>query len=173
MKKATLTLLMLVAFSYLYHANSKDMTKIGKSQRVHGYSKHPLYKIYCNMMSRCYNPGMDRYKNYGGRGIKVCDEWKERGDEFVKWGLSNGWQPGLSIERINIDGDYSPDNCKFIPIGQQYLNKTTTKLITVDGVTKPFRAWARFYGMDQGTLHYQMKKRPIEYCLVNKTQSKE
>jgi hypothetical protein len=77
------------------------------------------------MMQRCYKPKVERYPHYGGRGITVCNEWHEFSN-FYEWSLNNGWVVGLSIERIDNDKGYSPDNCKYIPIYEQHLNKTNT-----------------------------------------------
>lgn len=74
-----------------------------------------LYRIYSGMKLRCFNPNNDRWKNYGGRGITVCDEWldKEHGyDNFKQWALNNGYDKSLSLDRIDVNGNYTPDNCR-------------------------------------------------------------
>ena len=95
------------------------------------------------MIRRCTNPRRKSYKDYGGRGIYVCDEWIQNHNSFVQWALENGWVPGASIDRIDNDGPYAPDNCRFVldPKTQQN-NKTTSVVFTVDGITATVAQWA-------------------------------
>jgi len=99
----------------------------------HGLSKHPLYRKWCDMKKRCYNPKSDRYKNYGALGIKVCDEWREDFSAFYHWSILSGWEHGLSIERIDIKLDYTSDNCKYIPYSEQCYNKSTSLMVEWKG----------------------------------------
>ena len=85
-----------------------------KYGETHGLSKTKLYKIWLNMKSRCYNKTATRYERYGGRGIFVCDEWKNNFMNFYNWACNNGYIEGLSIERIDINDGYYPQNCKWI-----------------------------------------------------------
>ena len=80
----------------------------------HGFTHHPVYKVWKKMKSRCYNPNHIRYCDWGGRGIRVGKEWKHNAGAFCKWALSNGWETGLTIDRIENDGNYEPSNCRFI-----------------------------------------------------------
>lgn len=81
----------------------------------HGYAnKHPLYKTWKNMKQRCYNPNNQDFKTYGGNGVGLCAEWKDNAGAFINWALKAKWTPGLSIDRMNPDADYSPDNCRFL-----------------------------------------------------------
>lgn len=84
----------------------------------HGLEKHPLRAIWKAMLQRCYNPKNKFYKNYGGRGINACYEWSGSLPQFYEWALKNGWQKGLSIDRINNDGNYEPKNCRWITIAE-------------------------------------------------------
>ena len=80
----------------------------------HGLYYHPLYRVWAGMKHRCGNEDADYYKDYGGRGISVCDEWIENPKSFIKWALSHGWEKGLEIDRENNDGNYTPNNCRFV-----------------------------------------------------------
>lgn len=86
-----------------------------------------FYNSWCNMKQRCLNPNHPKYKNYGGRGIKVCNEWLTSSG-FFEWALSNGWKEGLQIDRIDNDGDYCPDNCRWVGISENSRKKRTTKI---------------------------------------------
>lgn len=100
----------------------------GRGGVTHNLSKHPLYRTYTNMKSRCYNKNNKYYKHYGNRGIKICEEWLSNFKNFYKWAVSNGWEHKLTIERLNNDGDYSPFNCAWVDRAVQCRNQTTTKL---------------------------------------------
>ena len=94
----------------------------GRSTKIFR-SDHPLYKKWIGMKTRCYNPRATSYEDYGGRGIKVCDEWLRSSDDFILWGLRNGWKEGLQIDRIDNDKNYSPDNCRFVTLQENLKNK--------------------------------------------------
>lgn len=98
----------------------KDMAE---KNVTHGMSKTRLYNCYKGMMSRCYREKDIHYNAYGGRGIKICDEWKNNSKAFIDWALANGYQDDLTIERINVNGNYEPSNCTWIPMKEQYKNK--------------------------------------------------
>ena len=85
-----------------------------KKTRRHGLSKHPLYNACYNMLQRCYNDKHPSFSDYGGRGVKVCKEWKNNPISFIEWGLASGWRKGLQLDRIDNDEGYSPNNCRFI-----------------------------------------------------------
>lgn len=90
---------------------NKHLTKHGFATKD---GKHPLYRTWRNIKHRCINEKGSDYKYYGGRGISICEEWKNNFVEFYNWAMKNNWVLGLSIDRINNDKDYEPDNCRFI-----------------------------------------------------------
>lgn len=104
------------------------------------------------MKSRCLNPKSARYNCYGGRGIKVCDRWLESFENFYTDMLST-WKQGLTLERINNDGNYEPSNCKWATLKEQGNNRSTNTKITYKGRTQNISEWAREYGIkNPGTL---------------------
>ena len=98
----------------------------------HGFNRrsfrHPLYKTWLNMKTRCVNPKRHTWKNYGGRGISLCAKWFNDPKAFITWALDHGWKPGLTIERKNNNAGYSPGNCTWIPPSKQQRNAQRTKL---------------------------------------------
>lgn len=101
--------------------------------RTHGFSNSKLHGVWATMKARCYNDTQDSYKFYGGRGIKVCDEWREDFVPFLNWAMENGYEEGLSLDRINPDVDYGPDNCRWATSKQQARNKRNTNYINYAG----------------------------------------
>lgn len=112
----------------------------------HGMTKHPIYPIWRSMMSRCYNSKQERYRNYGGRGIKVCDEWHDP-RVFIDWAEKHGYKTGLFIERIDVNSWYSPDNCTWITLAEQHYNKTTNVFHEYNGERLTTMQWQRRLGI--------------------------
>lgn len=108
----------------------------GKASITHGLRRHPLYRVWANMKNRCYNTASERYLDWGGRGICVCDEWLEF-SVFHAWGVSNGYKKGLTIERIDNDGNYCPSNCRWATLTEQANNKRNTLKVVYKGVLQP------------------------------------
>lgn len=94
-----------------------------KTKTTHGASTTRLYMRYRSMINRCYYPKRREYPLYGGRGIKVCDEWRNSYEAFQKWALNNGYADNLSLDRIDVNGGYNPSNCRWATIAQQQRNK--------------------------------------------------
>lgn len=90
----------------------------GKASRTHGETKTALYRVWCGMKTRTENPNCDHYEWYGKRGIKVCEEWKESFTAFRNWALENGYKKGLSIDRIDNNLGYAPNNCRWITVSE-------------------------------------------------------
>ena len=102
--------------------------KIAKETHTkHGLMNHPIYIIWKGMKQRCSNPNTRNYHRWGGRGIEVCKEWINDFKVFYDWSMSNGWKKGLQIDRINNDGNYYPDNCRFVTHFQNQQNKSNRR----------------------------------------------
>ena len=100
---------------------------------THGLIDHPLYSVYQGIKGRCYQKSNRTYENYGGRGIRMCDEWHNDPSAFIKWAEDAGWSPGLTIDRLDNDKDYGPDNCKISTMKEQARNRRTTQKIMYNG----------------------------------------
>lgn len=121
-------------------------------ERLTEKQRHILQQKLCDMKRRCYNPEEKLYKDYGGRGIKVCDEWmdkKEGHSNFQKWAVENGWEEGRSIDRIDVNGNYEPSNCRWATPEEQANNRRNNNYVTINGVTKTTSEWARQIGISQ------------------------
>lgn len=116
----------------------------GDRNVTHGLWKtnERLYNIWKCMHARCYDSTSTKWNRYGGRGISVCDEWHDAAT-FAKWANSAGYSQSLTIERIDVNGNYHPDNCCWIPAGLQADNRTTAVVLTAWGETKPLREWVK------------------------------
>lgn len=131
---------------------------------IHGLSNHPLQKVYTGIMTRCYNPNCRSYKNYGAKGIYVCDEWRSSYPAFVEWCIEKGYEHDLlpngrnrlSIDRIDPNGPYSPENCRFVTSLEQANNKTTTRYITLNSETHSLAEWSRITGIKRSTISYRL-----------------
>ena len=118
----------------------------------HGMSHTKLYGVYSTMMQRCNNSNDKAYAGYGGRGIKVCDEWSHSFTSFATWALSNGYGDGLSIDRIDNDGNYCPENCRWTTIEVQSNNRRVTKYRFIDGDRVPYSYLVKTYSISRAKL---------------------
>lgn len=131
--------------------------------KTHGYSVSSgvdknIYQIWKGMKARCYNQNNQMYHLYGGRGIGICHEWINDAKAFHDWALSNGYTRGLSIERIDVNSDYNPQNCKWIPVSKQNLNKRNSIYLEIGGKQKLLVDVAREYNISYHTLYSRLKK---------------
>jgi hypothetical protein len=120
----------------------ETVRETGKSNATHSEShsnRTRLYTIWCGMRQRCNNPNKEAFKHYGGKGVTVCPEW-EKYSEFKKWALANGYADNLCIDRIDSNGNYAPDNCRWITASENTArankNHTSRKVIRGEGLSK-------------------------------------
>jgi len=132
-----------------------------------GEKIHPIYQTWCGMLQRCENPCDDAYKNYGFRGIKVCDEW-HKFIPFCDWALASGWQKKLQLDRINNNGNYEPGNCRWVTPQENSRNRRSNRMITFAGKTQCIAAWADDIGIEYCTLSSRINRYrwPIERALT-------
>jgi hypothetical protein len=133
-----------------------------KRIQKHGMAKansahrHRLYKIWSGMKTRCHNKNEKAYKNYGGRGITVCDEWLKF-EPFYEWATKNGYYDTLEIDRIDNNGNYEPSNCRWVTSRENQLNKRNNRLITINGVTKTITEWSELSGINLRSLETRLR----------------
>ena len=127
------------------------------SSYKHGQFGTRLYNTWAHMKQRCYNTKNASYQHYGAKGIIVCDEWQEF-IPFYDWAMANGYQDDLTIDRIDVNGNYEPNNCRWANIEQQNNNKSDTKLITYNGKTQSLTKWAKELNIKTTTLNARIYK---------------
>lgn len=126
----------------LYHMN-KDI-------------RRKLHKIYLHMKERCYDPSDRRYADWGGRGIHICDEWLNNKEDFFEWSIQNGYKEGLSIDRIDNDKDYSPENCRWVTLKENNQNRRSSIFYTINGETKNLQQWCNEYGVSRSMVNRRL-----------------
>lgn len=146
-----------------------------KGNKVHGLSSSRLYNIWVNMRQRCYNPKNRAYDRYGGRGITVCDEWKDNFQTFYSWAISNGYDPDLSIDRIDNDRGYSPENCRWATSSEQARNRRSDHLITFQGETRTMVEWVEEMKIPINILSLRIVRYnwPVERALTEPVHTKK
>lgn len=142
-----------------------------EKKETHRESKTRLYNIYYNMRKRCENENAVNYENYGGRGITVCDLWRNSYEAFSDWAHRNGYTDKLTLDRIDSNGNYSPDNCRWVTYKEQGLNTRANNRITFNGETLTVTEWADKLGIKRATLCTRLKTYgwPVERALTEPT----
>lgn len=143
-------------------------------RKTHGKSETRLYRVWRGVKSRCYNPNSTGYEYYGGRGVTVCDEWLgENGFEnFYKWSYLNGYNENAekyicTLDRIDVNGNYEPSNCRWVSMKEQDNNKRTNKYIEFNGEKKTLSQWCDEFGVNKKMARYRFNHGwGIEDCLL-------
>lgn len=131
---------------------------LAESHITHGQSKSRMYNIWFNMKCRCHKETAPDYSRYGGRGIMVCDEWRDGFQAFYDWAMANGYQENLSIDRIDSNGNYCPENCRWVDSKVQNNNTRRNHYITYNGETLTIAQWSERCGISKNTLHSRLIK---------------
>lgn len=140
-----------------------------KLRATHKLSKTRIYKVWQDMKARCYNKNNKFYDSYGKRGISVCQEWRNSFEEFHKWAESTGYSDSLTLDRIDVNGNYNPENCKWSTIYEQASNRRTTHYVTYHGETDSFDNMCRKLNVNSKTIRGRMrsKNRTFEEAIDN------
>lgn len=150
--------IVIVDFDSLKNGSTTSCGCYGKEQRLkvntkHGLSHSRIKRIYNNMHSRCDNPNTPKFKNHGGRGIKVCDEWSGKNGfiNFYKWAINNGYSDDLTLDRQDNNGNYKPSNCRWVDQDTQHENRRVTRYFEINGESKMAKNWCKEYGININT----------------------
>ena len=146
-----------------------------KSRITHDLSDHPLYKTWQNMKNRCYLTTHPSYKGYGARGITVCEDWRVDFVTFYEWSISNGWGEGLSIDRIDVNGNYEPSNCRWVDDSVQANNKRKTLKFNYNGQLRTITELAEIANMPRYNIYNRLIRYgwSVERTMSTPIQSKE
>lgn len=153
----------------------------GDVHRKHGLRQTSLYSTWKGIKNRCYNRNANNYKNYGAKNIKMCPEWKDDFTSFYNWAINNGYKDNESqdynekytIERIDVNKDYSPENCKWIKFKEQVVNKSNHAYLTYNGQTKYYAEWEKEFNLPKGTIRGRLRNNwSIEKTLLTPVKHK-
>lgn len=141
------------------HALKQGFTKsCGCISKKHGKTKTRLFNIWVNMRQRCYNSKIPEFHLWGGKGVAVCDEWRNDFKTFYDWAMSNGYTDELTIDRIDNNGNYEPSNCRWVTAKAQAMNLSSNHKITINGKTKTLCEWLEVAPITASTYHKRKKK---------------
>lgn len=143
---------------------AKEVSVRNGLKKKHGMTKTRIHRIWSQIKTRCFNSKDEHFKDYGGRGITICDEWKNSFESFYEWSMANGYEDNLTIDRIDVNGNYCPENCRWATMKEQNDNKRNTVLLTFEGETRTLGEWSEITGIKYVTLFWRYKagKTPSE-----------
>lgn len=136
----------------------KNKLNLSKANYKHGLSDSRIYNIYICMKERCYNKNSTSYENYGGRGITICQEWLDDFMNFYNWSMENGYEDGLSIDRIDSNGNYEPNNCRWETSKTQNNNTRKNRIICYEGKNNSVSEWSRITGIKRSTINARLNR---------------
>ena len=143
------------------------MRRHGEYHKIHGQTGTRLHRIWKDMKTRCTNPNAINYDNYGGRGISVCEEWRKDSYAFREWAVANGYCDDLTLDRIDVNGNYCPENCRWVTRKEQNNNRRDNRKLTFNGRTQSIPEWAEELGLSYGGLYDRLRRGlPIEMVLA-------
>lgn len=132
-------------------------TNCGCVRRTHGMDGSKIHRLWSYMKERCNSENHKSYEDYGGRGITYHEEW-EGFIPFMEWATANGYEEGLTLDRIDVNGNYEPSNCRFITNLEQQRNKRTSRYVTINDETKTVSAWAEQCGVSRQTIRARLER---------------
>lgn len=138
--------------SRLRNGNTRSCGCSKGRQIKHGKTHTRMYGVYKRMKNRCYNKNNPKYSDYGARGIVVCDEWLDDFMNFYNWAINNGYRDDLTIDRMDNDGDYEPNNCRWATPKQQANNTRRNIFLTYNGKTQTMQQWAEELNINYSTI---------------------
>jgi hypothetical protein len=164
-------------FGLKYNSKSEHMQKL-INLGIYDKDKYTrIRNILVKIKDRCYNIKCYAYENYGGRGIRLCDEWLNNPSNFYIWSLNNGYSDDLSIDRIDNNGNYEPDNCRWVSMFIQANNRRNNHLVTIDGETKTIMEWSKYFKIPYDTLKNRVNKgwreEDLNMSVINKKSCKQ
>ena len=145
------------------------ITTLKRVMTKHGGRKTRIYGIFKGMCARCYNDHNPAYHYYGGKGVKICDEWKNDFAKFREWSFENGYDETSSIDRINPNGGYCPENCRWVSPQKQQNNKLNSAFLTIDGEKLTICEWAEKTNTNKQTLHSKFHRLLNQLSISNAT----
>lgn len=156
-----------IRFDYVINGRTKscgcyrkdNARKQSKELETHHLSNTRLFEIHRAMKRRCYDKSTEHYNNYGARGIKVCDEWLNSLESFAKWSYANGYNDTLTIDRIDNNGNYEPNNCRWVDQQTQQNNKRNNIKIEHNGKIKTIAQWSKELNISYGKLYSRIVKK--------------
>ena len=134
----------------------KSLENRTKARTTHHLSGTRIYRIWRGMKTRCENQSDYHYKLYGGRGITICDEWRTF-ESFYQWAINNGYKETLTLDRIDVNGNYEPNNCKWATQKEQSNNTRRNRRIVHNGILHTLSEWAQITNIQPSTLAYRIK----------------
>lgn len=129
-------------------------------------SKLKIYGVWEGMKARCYNINNKHYYNYGGRGITICKNWIENSKDFVKWAFSNGYKEGLTLDRIDNNGAYCPENCRWVDRKMQQRNRRNNVVVNYNGENKCLKQWCEDLGISRKAVDHCRKRYGLSYQTI-------
>ena len=149
-----------------FDGKSDEFKNRSLAHMTHGIGeRYPrLYGVWQSMRSRCNNPNRKKYPMYGGRGIYVCDEWNNSIEAFAEWALEEGYSEGLQLDRIDNDGPYCPENCRWVTRKENCRNTRRNKYLTLCGIRKTVAEWCETLDISEYTIYYWIREHGEKGC---------